>query len=423
MKSTVDRSLFLEALTAANLAVEKKSTIPILQNVKITAGSQAMTVTGTDLEVAIEQYFPAYTDEPFVVTLPAAMLTKVLRSSKVANVTVEVVEGCTTKTETCQSCKGKGKYDPVAGVAGAKPSDCPPCDGKGTITTQLPGKVRVTAGASVTLESLTPDSYPALPEFGGPKFPVLSLLETTTADWNDMCAKVAYAISAEESRFTLNGFLLEVSDKVYAVATDGHRLALVERGESVEREEKYYSVVPKRVAGYVKSIFGKASEPLTVMRTEPKKSEADYLILASGRTVIVSRLLNGNFPDWRRVIPDYGAGAAEIKAADLIAAIDGIKHCADERSGAIRLEFNCAATRVVAESADLGKAEMEIACECNAASNLTFGINHSYLYQFLKSLPKEETVYLEVKDGKSAMGFHTGTDSGLRHVIMPLRLK
>jgi DNA polymerase III sliding clamp (beta) subunit (PCNA family) len=461
---TVNRKPLLSALAACQCVVAKASTIPILTCVKIRV-ADSVTVAGTDLETWIEQPIPALSiTGTFTMILPLDLLMKFLESSKADAVTFDVQSN--PEPLRCGKCndgqvvteKGRRGQDSRVNLTDETIIEpCNECSGTGEGEGFNPGNVKITAGASMEMDSFHSDSYPELPDIGGPDWPVTSLLKITADAWLDMANKTSYAISLEESRFTLNGFLLEISDKVRMVATDGCRLTIVERGEMPEDNPVQRALIPARVAGYVKKVLGKSTSVMTICRTNKPATKTDvnpanYGVIVADNVTMVFRLLSGNLPDFQRVLPSYTTDPCTVSASDLLTAIDGVKLAADERSLCIRLEFDHDSVTLRAESADRGKASMAVPCQAGDCHGVKLGLNWSYLADFLKSLDKSDTITIRCAGpgpvtspdtdnpltpeelaekaeaarlqiaASSALDLRSVLDHGCRSVLMPMRI-
>jgi len=460
MRFTFNRKEFLTALTACGNAVEKKTTIPILNNVLLELGpTNWLEITGTDLEIAVRRMVPVSnrsSEERFCITMPLAIVSKFLTSSKVDTVTFDS-PAC--DLVDCTLCDGTGGGTFKHGgedAIGPKPK-CLRCDGTGKHLGQP--VINLIAGATFQVEGMSAENFPDIPAIGTPEFPVIRLLDITADAWIDMSDKVSFAISQEESRFTLNGFLLEIKDKVRMVATDGHRLALIERGEMPEGTTPERALVPKRSAGIIKKVLGKSKDTVTILLTKEVDDKGEltgkngnYLVFISGATVIITRIMTGNFPDWERVVPRRQPNPARATAKLLVQGIDAVKHCADDRSGAIRMKFNCEAVSLVAEAVDRGKAQIDVPCRTAIASGVEVVFNHKYMLDFLKAIDDVDIVAIhchgepegvkvddygvpinedteekaeERRRSRAAKGawlFQSTADAGFSCVIMPMRI-
>ena len=314
------------------------------------------------------------------------------------------------------------------------------CDSRGFHVTGI--NVKLSAGAAaITIGGMTSDSYPYDSELLArmKKFPTKDILDIDSSAWLNMVSKVRFAISREESRFTLNGFLLDVNGAVRMVATDGHRLSLIQKGETSESPH-VTALIPARGADQLKRIFGKGNHSLEIKRTMcpdvpdhkgVPQPAPQFWIVRSGDTTVSGRILTGNFPDYERVMPHYEGQPARLTAADLLAGIDAIYNVANERNHAIQLAFNCTTLKLFVSSLEGSSASIEIPCDTGACHGVTVGFNADYVRDFAKSLTKDESIYMLCSDAKAEEPENTArnatwefvpvSDPGYRHVIMAMR--
>ena len=453
MKLTTNRKQLLTALDMVSGAIDKKMRIQILHNVMLSAGEGYLSLTATDLELAVQTGISADVETAGVLTIPFLTAQKFVKAMKADYVTIE----SDTEVIPCGFCTGTG-CAPFNGT-GPKPK-CLRCDGLGQ--DKATRKLKLSAGlASITIEGTSIDSYPTIPTWGNKAFPTVPFLDIDSAAWLEMVSKVRYAISREESRLTLNGFLLDVNGAVRMVATDGHRLSLVQRGETCDSPHTR-AIIPARCADQLKRIFGKGNHSLSILKTVIPSTKDDkghdvyptqYWIVRSGDTTVSGRILTGNFPDYERVMPHYEGQYAKLSASDLLAGIDAVYHAANERNHAIKVEFNCTTVKLSASTVEGSAASIEVPCETGMCHGVTVGLNAEYLRQFVATLPKSDDVYISCDGhqhaapaemyergeisltdmdereqkrisagGKSSWGFTAGSDFNYRHVIMPMRV-
>lgn len=415
MKLTTNRKQLLTALDIVSGAIMKRSVIPIFQNVLLMAENDGLYVTGTDLETFIQTRIPATLDGMTLgtMTVPFVRMQTFVKLLKSDIVSIESQE--------------------------------------------LTHKVNMSAdSASITIDGMSSDSYPTIPNFGqDEKFPTKDILDIESSAWFDMVSKVRFVISRKES---LNGFLLDVNGAVRMVATDGHRLSLVQRDDTSETPH-VTALIPARGADQLKRIFGKGNHSLNIKRTvcpdvlnargkfEPAPQ---FWIVRSRDTTVSGRILTGNFPDYERAMPHYEGQHAKLSASDLLAGIEAVYSSADEISHVIQFHFNDFTVKLIA-STDGSASSIEIPCETGVAHDVSVEFNADYVRDFVKSLRKDDSVYIscaglkeaiqsleidavadvlgnnelaEEKRRKSAAnrawGFSSELDSGYKHVIMPV---
>jgi DNA polymerase-3 subunit beta len=235
-----------------------------------------------------------------------------------------------------------------------------------------------------------------------------------SADLRRMIAKVIFAVSAEESRFQLNGALLKIKDgALEIVATDGHRLALVESPLEGGKEDEPV-LIPRKALQELQRLEGDG-------KAEFRRAE-HHLSFRIGRRELTCRILEGTFPDYERVIAKDNDKKPSFVRKDLGEAVSRVALLTGDRARAVKLQFTPDQMVISAANPDLGEAVEEVACEYEGPE-FRVGINPDYLTQFL-SVVETEKVRLELKDENTqCVGYPVdGPDSRYLCVIMPMRI-
>ena len=243
-----------------------------------------------------------------------------------------------------------------------------------------------------------------------------------------MIAKVIFSISNEESRYTLNGALLVLkAESMAMVATDGHRLAHIEKlGETLEGisgEKK--TLIPRKALAELNGLLA---------NMEPNKDKAPQFIefadddqtlfFKVGGRVLTSRKLTGQFPNYEAVLPRDNNKFVIVRSEDLMSSLQRVAQFADERSGAIKIRLEQNELRLSSSSTDTGESEDTIETPYNY-DPLVVGFNSQYLIDFLKATGSAGEVRLEFKDAQSAgqMRPEDGNeDVRYRYILMPMRI-
>jgi DNA polymerase-3 subunit beta len=260
------------------------------------------------------------------------------------------------------------------------------------------------------------ESFPELPEMPEPmaKIP-MGLLAS-------LIGKTIFSISAEESRFTLNGALLQLKGAtLIMVATDGHRLALVEMENPLAEGEANAKVLLPRKA---------MNELLKLAAETPDKdagvefaADENHLFFRLGSRLLISRKLTGNFPDFERVLPKAHAHVVEISKEELRAAIERVAQFSDERSRAIKVRFAENEAVVHSSISESGESEENLPVVYDGPT-VEIGFNAQYLLDFLRAVA-ETTVAFHFKDAQSAGELRPageGVNYNYRYVVMPMRI-
>src|SRR6201997_1945104 len=371
MEITVSKAELLRELTATQGVVERKTTIPILSNYLFEAAEGKLSLTATDLDLSLRTACPAKVKKEGSCTIPARKLHDYVKLLPDADITIKLLEN---------------HWDSIR---------CGPSN------TKMVGMAR----------SNFP-SLPAFPTAGVMKIPAQVLL--------DMIAKTGFAIANEESRYTLNGALMVMKpESITMVATDGHRLAHIERaGEKfagVSGEMK--TLIPKKAMDELKSLV----DSTDVETIEFAKDEST-LFFRIGPRLLTSRQLTGQFPNYEAVLPKDNNRLATMNGDDLNAAILRVSQFADERSRAVRLRLEKGELKLSASSTETGESEDSIETPYNG-DGLTIGFNATYILDFLKAVGSGD-VSLELKDPQSAGQLRPlgSDDYKYRYIVMPIRI-
>ncbi len=235
-----------------------------------------------------------------------------------------------------------------------------------------------------------------------------------------MIAKTGFAIASEESRYTLNGALMVLKpESITMVATDGHRLAHIERSgekfEGVSGEMK--TLVPKKAMDELKSLLD-STDADTI---EFAKDDSTLFFRIGGR-LLTSRQLTGQFPNYEAVLPKDVSKSIALQGTELMAAISRVAQFADERSRAVRIKLEKGELKLSASSTETGESEDSLEVDYNG-DPLAIGFNAQYLLDFLKATGGTD-VKLELKDAQSAGQLRPaeGEDYKYRYIVMPMRI-
>jgi DNA polymerase-3 subunit beta len=365
MEIRVNRSEFLGELVPMQGVVERKTTIPVLSHLLLTVRDDRLHLAATDLDVSLTSWCAAEVKQPGGVAIQAKKLMEIIRS-----LTAEEV----------------------------------------TLLQEEPRSLSIRAGKSrFTVRGLAPEDFPTLPAVGDSL-----LVQIPYSQFRRMVGKVLFAVSAEESRFQLNGALLKLKKGSFElVATDGHRLALVEGAlESAAAEDAV--LVPRKALQELQRLEGEGD--LIYGRGE------HHLLFRLGRRELICRVLEGTFPDYERVIAKDNDKKVVFERKPLVEAVQRAALMTSERARAVRLQFGGEAVIISAVNADLGEATEEIACDYDG-TEFRLGINPDYLTHFLGAV-ETDRVRLELKDENTqCVGYPVdGPDTRYLCVIMPMRI-
>jgi DNA polymerase-3 subunit beta len=278
--------------------------------------------------------------------------------------------------------------------------------------------VQIRSGRSNTkIVGMARANYPQVAEF--PAVPATSI---PIAALKALIARTIFAISNEESRYTLNGALLILkAESLAMVATDGHRLSFVEKPnenlEGISGEKRV--LIPRKALQELQQLLGS---------TEAEKvdfaDDEHTLFFRVGHRTLSTRKLSGQFPNFEAVMPRENTKFAVVRSSELSAAIQRVAQFADERSGAIRLRLEGNELRISANSTESGESEDTIDTPYSS-DPIMVGFNSVYILDFLKALSNEGEVRLEFKDSQSAGQMRPEDPEAeyrYRYVLMPMRI-
>ncbi|MGD0181960.1 MAG: DNA polymerase III subunit beta, partial [Terriglobales bacterium] len=276
--------------------------------------------------------------------------------------------------------------------------------------------VSIRCGRSNTkMVGMARSNFPSLPTF-----PTVGVVKIPSQVLRSMIAKTGFAIASEESRYTLNGALMVLKpESITMVATDGHRLAHIERiggkFEGVSGEMK--TLVPKKAMDELKSLL----DSTDAEEIEFAKDEST-LFFRVGQRLLTSRQLTGQFPNFEAVLPKDNNKSITVHGEELAAAISRVAQFADERSRAVKMRLEKGELKLSASSTETGESEDSLEIDYNG-DVIQIGFNAQYLLDFLKATGNGD-VKLEFKDSQSAgqMRPAEGEEYKYRYIVMPMRI-
>jgi DNA polymerase-3 subunit beta len=370
MRVTIERSALLKALNHVQSVVERRNTIPILSNVLIQASRGAVKLTATDLDIEIVETVPADVAQDGATTAPAHMVYDIVR---------KLPDGAQLELET------GGGVDRLSIYAGR---------------------------SRFQLQTLPPEDFPDLAAG--------ELANTFTVAASDLRAlidKTRFAISTEETRYYLNGiYFHEVPQAAMlrAVATDGHRLAQAQIGRPDGAKGMPGVIVPRKtVLELVKLIEGDDGE------VEIALSSSKIRFTMKG-LVLTSKLIDGTFPDYERVIPRHNDKLLEVDTKLFAEAVDRVSTISMEKGRAVKLNIGNGKLVFTVNNPDSGSAEEEIAATYNA-DPIEIGFNSRYLLDIAGQI-RSGAAALQLADAGSPTIIKDPGDEQALYVLMPMRV-
>lgn len=370
MKFSIERAALLRSLNHIQSVVEKRNTIPILSNVLLKAEDGMLSLTATDMDLEINEAVAAQVTEAGATTAPAHTLHDIVRKLSDDSQVEITVEGAS---------------------------------------------MTVQAGRSVFRLSCLPVTD--FPELGAGELPVS--FEVPAADLRALIDRTRFAMSTEETRYYLNGIYVHAADNegvsvLRAVATDGHRLARFEMPLPEGALDMEGVIIPRKAVGELRKLIDEAADTIRIDLSSSKvKFTFDHVVLTS-------KLIDGTFPDYQRVIPEGNDKIVEIDPKVFTSAIDRVSTISDGKSRAVKISMNGKSMTISANSPDAGSAteDVEIASD---VSDLEIGFNARYLLDITGQMGGEGC-RLTLADAASPTIVQDASDSSALYVIMPLRV-
>lgn len=373
MEIKIQRAALLRGLALVQGVVEKKSTMPILSNTLFEATGNGLTITATDLEVGVMN------------TLPAEVISK----GRVA-------------------IHARGIYDIVRELS----------ENMIHLKTKDNNWITITSGSSeFKIMGLNPDEFPTLPKKGEGS---QATLETTTL--GAMISKTAFAMSADETRYALNGVYLEQTTdkgktKLRMVATDGHRLSITEREIAKGWTLKKGVILPRKgIQELKKLIEGALGEDTTVELWIDEKHAIAY----RGTVTLVIRLIDGQFPPYGQVVPKGTKREIAVGRDAVTKALKRVSVVASSQSRGVKFAISPKNIEISSSNPDFGEAHEELSAQYRGDS-FEVGFNARYFLDVLNVLEDEQAVF-RMGDDTAPCLITSEMDPGFTHIIMPMRL-
>lgn len=371
MKFTLERAALLKSLSHVQSVVERRNTIPILANVLIRASGQEVSFVATDMEIEINETVSGEVAKAGAITAPAHTLYEIVR---------KLPEGAQVELSASSA-----------------------------------GQLTLNAGRSkFQLGCLPVEDFPKMPE-GDLKHK----FELTAGDLRALIDRTRFAISTEETRYYLNGIYLHATkaekvDVLRAVATDGHRLARVEMPAPQGAKGIAGVIVPRKTVNEVRKLIDETSAPIEVALSDSK------IRFAFDSVVITSKLIDGTFPEYERVIPPNNDKILDANAGLFAAAVDRVATISSEKSRAVKLGLSAGHIVLTANAPEAGSATEEIEVNYDGGP-MEIGFNARYLLDILQQIEGDGARFM-LADASAPAVIQDTADSSALYVLMPMRV-
>ena len=372
MKISIERAVLLKAISQAQSVVERRNTIPILANVLIEARDAEVNLRATDLDIEVIDRAPAMVEQAGATTVSAVLLHDIIRKLP-DGALIELADDART------------------------------------------GRLQVSAGRSnFSLATLPKEDFPVMASseysanFAAPAKMLRRLFD-----------KAKFAISTEETRYYLNGVYMHVAEAdgarvLRCVATDGHRLARIDAPLPAGAENMPGVIVPRKTVGELRKLLEDDEMEIAVSVSETK------VRFATPDISLTSKVIDGTFPDYTRVIPTQNTKRLEVDASEFAKAVDRVATVSSERSRAVKLALEDDKLVLSVNAPDSGAAEEELIV-AYADERLEIGFNAKYLLEIASQVDRENAVFLFNASGDPTL-MREGNDTSAVYVVMPMRV-
>jgi DNA polymerase-3 subunit beta len=376
MKLTIERAALLKALAHAQSVVERRNTIPILSNVLLEAAPGGLGLTATDMDLAIAEQTPADVAVPGATTVSVHTLYDIVR---------KLPDGAQIEIATGEAEGGDA------------------------------GQLALRGGRSrFRLPTLPRDDFPML----GDNAELPHAFSLPAAELKTLIDRTRFAISTEETRYYLNGIYLHAGRNaeatLRAVATDGHRLARAETALPAGAAGMPGVIVPRKTVGELYKLVQDSAETVAVNLSDTK------IRFALDSVVLTSKLIDGTFPDYERVIPANNDKTMEVDSREFAAAVDRCQTIAAEKSRAVKLSLRKNSLTVSASSPENGTASEELEVDYKG-SPMEIGFNAKYLLDIAQQVSGGRARFA-LADAASPTIIRDADDDAALYVLMPMRV-
>jgi DNA polymerase-3 subunit beta len=367
MKATIERAVLLKSLGHVQSVVERRNTIPILSNVLLEAREDgSLRLMATDLDLQVDESVPANVSQPGAITVPAHTFFDIVR---------KLPEGSQVELTAAE------------------------------------GKMQVVAGRSrFNLQTLPRDDFPVIAEGELP-----TRFELPAATLREIIEKTRFAISSEETRYYLMGiFFHVVDDQMRAAATDGHRLARVTLSRPDGAEGMPDVIVPRKAVNELYKLLEELEGTVEISLSPTK------IRFGLGSAILTSKLIDGTFPDYNRVIPTANDKLLKLDPKSFSAGVDRVSTIASEKTRAVKMSVDRDKVTLSVTSPENGVATEEVPADYSS-DGLEIGFNAKYLLDILGEI-EGDTVEVHLADAAAPTLLRENDKSNALYVLMPMRV-
>lgn len=362
MKFKIKKDVLVSGIQAVQNVISSKSALPILSNVLLEAYQDSIRLTATDLDIGISCVLPVNTSEPGLITIPAKKLGEIVKELPSESISISTKKNnmVTIDTDTCQ----------------------------------------------FKIVGLSSEEFPKLPEFKDRE-----VIKIDQGVLKEMLNLTSFAVSFDETRYILNGILFKIEKgNINLVATDGKRLAVIDKKINQGTDKDIKTIVPiKTIHELIRNLKDDGELSLVINNNQA--------LFDLGNIVIISRLIEGEFPDYKQVVPGVSENKMFVERAEFLLAVKRAALLSTPDYQAIKFEMFKDKLVVSKTTPDVGESREELRIEYKG-KELVIGFNPNYLLDVLKNL-KEEKICLEVSDSDKPAVVRV---DGYTYVVLPMRL-
>ncbi|MGC6485771.1 MAG: DNA polymerase III subunit beta [Candidatus Puniceispirillales bacterium] len=368
MKLTIDRAALIKPLGHVQSVVERRNTIPILSNIVVRAENSQVMLVATDMDMDIVETVAATVMEPGVCTVPAQLFYDIVR---------KLPEGAEIELSEADN-----------------------------------GQVKLTAGrSSFSLPTLPVEDFPALSDQA-----MTTEFTLSAVDLKALIENTRFAVSTEETRYYLNGIYLHNTEGhlLRAVSTDGHRLARSQMDLPAGAETMPAVIIPRKAVGEMSKLIDEYEGDVRLGLTDTRAR------FSFGSIEVTTKLIDGTFPDYQRVIPADNTNIMQVAAAPFREAVDRVSTISAEKSRSVKLRISNGMLVLSASSADAASAEESLEVSYNGG-DIEIGFNARYLIDIASQIDGD-SIEFALSDAAAPSLIRTPGDDANLFVLMPMRV-
>jgi len=366
MKFSCEKDIIIQEISIAQEIISSRNVLSILSNVLLIAENDSLTIKATDLKVSFETVIPVHVERPGSITVFCDKLLGILRNLPTGSIDFEVSEGQIQITPQAKK-------------------------------------------AAFRLKSIPPEQYPELQMVSNEQYFTIS-----QSDLNEMISQTIFSVSDDETRYFMNGVYFEKEDGyIIMVATDGRRLSYVKKALQIEIPDFEGVIIPPKILHLIKKLTsGEGTIDIAV-------TEKNIWVKFDNRK-LYSNLIEGQFPNYQRVIPETQKFEIKTEKRDLLEALRRVSLLVEQKSRRIYIGVEGSVLSLQSEESEIGTAQEEIACEYQG-DDIKIALNYLYLIDPLKEIT-EDSVKLLFTEPNKAITLKPEKNEDYFHIVMPMQL-